>query len=107
MADRRASLLQGTLDLLILKALSASELHDLGVSRRIRADHRRYLRDAARFALSRPASPRGSWLARLDLGCLRQQPARQVLHADQSGTAAVGRGDDAVEPDRPGHRSGS
>ena len=35
MADRRASLLQGTLDLLILKALSASELHGLGVSRRI------------------------------------------------------------------------
>lgn len=35
MADRRASLLQGTLDLLILKALSSGELHGLGVSRRI------------------------------------------------------------------------
>ena len=35
MADRRASLLQGTLDLLILKALAAGELHGLGVSRRI------------------------------------------------------------------------
>jgi transcriptional regulator len=34
MADR-ASLLQGTLDLLILKALSTGELHGLGVSRRI------------------------------------------------------------------------
>lgn len=32
---RRTALLQGTLDLLILKALSASELHGLGVSRRI------------------------------------------------------------------------
>jgi PadR family transcriptional regulator, regulatory protein PadR len=31
----RASLLQGTLDLLILKALSTGELHGLGVSRRI------------------------------------------------------------------------
>jgi PadR family transcriptional regulator PadR len=30
-----ATLLQGTLDLLILKALSSSELHGLGVSRRI------------------------------------------------------------------------
>src|SRR6184192_83821 len=30
-----ASLLQGTLDLLILKALAAGELHGLGVSRRI------------------------------------------------------------------------
>jgi PadR family transcriptional regulator, regulatory protein PadR len=35
MTDRRATLLQGTLDLLILKALSTGELHGLGVSRRI------------------------------------------------------------------------
>ena len=35
MADRRAALLQGTLDLLFLKALSTGELHGLGVSRRI------------------------------------------------------------------------
>jgi transcriptional regulator len=35
MPGRRASLLQGTLDLLILKALSAGELHGLGVSRRV------------------------------------------------------------------------
>ena len=35
MADRRETLLQGTLDLLILKALSAGELHGLGVSRRV------------------------------------------------------------------------
>jgi transcriptional regulator len=32
---RRATLLQGTLDLLILKALSAGAQHGLGVSRRI------------------------------------------------------------------------
>jgi transcriptional regulator len=35
MGNRRANLLQGTLDLLILKALSTGELHGLGVSRRI------------------------------------------------------------------------
>jgi transcriptional regulator len=35
MPPPRASLLQGTLDLLILKALSTGELHGLGVSRRI------------------------------------------------------------------------
>jgi transcriptional regulator len=34
MSDRKA-LLQGTLDLLILKALATGELHGLGVSRRI------------------------------------------------------------------------
>ena len=35
MPPRRTNLLQGTLDLLILKALGAGELHGLGVSRRI------------------------------------------------------------------------
>jgi len=35
MAHRRESILQGTLDLLILKALAGGELHGLGVSRRI------------------------------------------------------------------------
>ena len=35
MPSRRATLLQGTLDLLILEALSTGELHGLGVSRRI------------------------------------------------------------------------
>jgi len=35
MPKPRATLLQGTLDLLILKALNVGELHGLGVSRRI------------------------------------------------------------------------
>src|SRR3954467_4806127 len=35
MSPEKASLLQGTLDLLILKALRPGELHGLGVSRRI------------------------------------------------------------------------
>ena len=35
MAEPKAAVLQGTLDLLILKAVSAGELHGLGVSRRI------------------------------------------------------------------------
>jgi transcriptional regulator len=35
MSSDQAALLRGTLDLLILKALAAGELHGLGVSRRI------------------------------------------------------------------------
>ena len=35
MGTQSAGVLQGTLDLLILKALSAGELHGLGVSRRV------------------------------------------------------------------------
>jgi PadR family transcriptional regulator, regulatory protein PadR len=35
MADSQTNLLQGTLDLLILKALALGQLHGLGISRRI------------------------------------------------------------------------
>src|SRR5215203_5518304 len=35
MAPRQTSLLQGTLDLLILRALSLQDLHGLGVARRV------------------------------------------------------------------------
>jgi PadR family transcriptional regulator, regulatory protein PadR len=35
MNDKKADLLQGTLDLLVLKALSTQDLHGLGVSNRI------------------------------------------------------------------------
>src|SRR5262245_65399365 len=35
MADEKSDLLQGTLDLLVLKALAGGPLHGLGVSRRI------------------------------------------------------------------------
>lgn len=35
MAQEQTSLLQGTLDLLILKALALQEMHGLGISRRI------------------------------------------------------------------------
>lgn len=35
MSSKQANLLQGTLDLLILKALGTGELHGLGISRRI------------------------------------------------------------------------
>jgi PadR family transcriptional regulator PadR len=35
MKEKRADLLQGTLDLLVLKALALGPLHGLGVSRRI------------------------------------------------------------------------
>ena len=35
MSSKQAKLLQGTLDLLVLKALAPGELHGLGISRRI------------------------------------------------------------------------
>jgi transcriptional regulator len=35
MVEQRAEILRGTLDMLILKTLSAAELHGLGISRRL------------------------------------------------------------------------
>lgn len=41
MTDERTNLLQGTLDMMILKSLATGELHGLGVSRRIEQITRR------------------------------------------------------------------
>ncbi len=68
MPHRRASLLQGTLDLLILKALVAGELRGLGCVTSYRTDHERHVRGAAGLAVPRPPPPRGGRLAGVDLG---------------------------------------
>jgi PadR family transcriptional regulator, regulatory protein PadR len=101
MADRRTTLLQGTLDLLILRALTAAELHGLGVSRRIEQI------TGGTFVVQ-PGSLFPA-LHRLDeAGWLNStwQPSennpRKVLHAHTSGPQATGRRDRAVEPDRSG-----
>ena len=79
MPQPRASLLQGTLDLLILKALSAGELHGLGVSRRIEQ-----ITGGTGLALSRAASARGIGLVDVDVGGVGEQPAGEVLHPHES-----------------------
>ena len=53
---KRATLLQGTLDLLILKAFSTGELHGLGVSRRIEQMTGDTFAPQPGLALSRSAS---------------------------------------------------
>ena len=97
---QRSSLLQGTLDLLILKALSTGELHGLGVSRRIEQ------MTGGTFAVQPgslfPALHRleeSGWLA-VGVGGVGEQPPRQVLQADESGEATARRGGRTVEPHR-------
>jgi hypothetical protein len=100
----RATLLQGTLDLLILKALSAGELHGLGVSRRIEQLTRGTF-VVQPGSLPRPAPSRGGWLVDVCLAAFRKQPSRQVLRTQPGGTRTVGAGNGAMEPDCP--RDGS
>ena len=101
-------LLPGTLDLLILKALSLGPLHGYGVLLRIGQMSGGALADRAGRALPGDVSARGSRAARYRVGHLRQQPKGQVLPADcgwpkaaprrNSRMAAVGGGDgDGVE----------
>ena len=99
----RANLLQGTLDLLILKALSPGELHGLGVSRRIEQ------RTAGTFA-PQPGSlfpalhrlEEAGWLEILMAG-VRAQSTCEVLHPDQSRPETVRRRGRPLEPDRARH----
>ena len=64
---RATNLLQGTLDLLILKTLAAREMHGLGISRRIEQMTNGTFQ-VKPFAVSGPASHGGSRLAQLVLG---------------------------------------
>jgi hypothetical protein len=97
---QRASLLQGTLDLLILKALSTGELHGLGVSAPHRADDRRHLRRPARIALSRRCTdsrnPAGS---RASSGRRRRTTAApSTTKLTKTGKRQLGEAAETMEP---------
>jgi hypothetical protein len=85
MAPKEGSLIQGNLDVLILRALSEGSSHGYGIAQwgacrgRRRAGHR------GLRALHRITPARRARLARGLLGCLREQPAR----SRESGTAGV------------------
>ena len=89
--DIARRLLQGTLDLLILKALSAGELHGLGVSRRIEQI------TGGTFAVQPgslfPALHRleEAGLAVVGVGGVGEQPSRQVLPPHQDRPEAARR----------------
>ena len=90
MASNESELLQGTLDVLILKALALQELHGMGISRRIGQMTNGRLRGEGRLAISR-TSPNGTgWLAHFQLGPGGNEPACKVLclNQDREKTAA-------------------
>ena len=75
MSVEPTNLLQGTLDLLILKALGPGDLHGLGicidVSRQITGN----IPGKTRFSISRPSPYGGGRLAQFLLGRIGKQPA--------------------------------
>ena len=90
------TLLQGTLDLLILQTLSVGPNHGYGVSTRQLphhpATHRRDVGGRRRRPLSRPAPPGAPAPGDRRVGPVGEQPQGEVLPADPSGPpAAAGR----------------
>ncbi len=96
----KSELLQGTLDLLILRTLGLGPQHGLGIARRSRADHARRVSGQARVPLSGAVSSRRKRLAHLRVGRLGIQASRQVLPADQVRTEATEGGNRQLAADR-------
>ena len=78
-------LLQGTLDVLILKTLSWDPMHGYAISRWIRQRTDNVLNGRRRRALSGTPPTRAQRAHRIRMGTLREQPARQVLPAHPAG----------------------
>src|ERR1044072_756615 len=86
----KASLLQGTLDMLILKALSLGALHGYGVGQRIAqisGDALKIEEGSLYPGLYRLEQRRGTQAGGdgFGVGCLGHQPAGKVLQADARG----------------------
>ena len=77
------ALLQGTLDVLILKVLALEPLHGLGHLPAYRPSDGQHLPGQARVAFSSTASHGGGRLAEFQLGRIGEHPSSQVLPAHQ------------------------
>ena len=85
-----ASLLQGTLDMMILKTLTLGPMHGYAITEFIHETSENLLRveEGALYPALHRLELRG--LARLRVGRVGEQPARQVLPADAGGPEAAG-----------------
>ena len=81
MTQPKAELLQGTLDLLILKALSLGPLHGYGIIERLRqmSDELLEVEQGSLYPAVYRIEQRGS--RQFQVGCDRDRPPGQVLHA--------------------------
>src|SRR5881275_1763653 len=82
---RPTSLLQGTLDLLILRALSPPGAPWPGRRPPRRTDHAGNLPGETRLALPGPPSPGRGGMARVIMGRLRQQPRAKYYRLTKTG----------------------
>jgi DNA-binding PadR family transcriptional regulator len=82
MGQKRTDLLRGTLDLLVLKALSLEPLHGVGISGRITQITKGAFQVSFGSLFSSTTSHGGKRLGRSRLALVRQQPPRKILPLD-------------------------
>ena len=87
--DQRLELLQGTLDMLILRTLQLGPRHGHGIGQAIRAQSDDLLKVEARLAISRTAPSREARLAENGVGRERGQSAGEVLPAHRGREGAT------------------
>jgi DNA-binding PadR family transcriptional regulator len=108
LAPDQTNLLQGTPDMMILKALALGDPHGLGVSRRIEQTTKGtfQVKPGSFFPALHRMEEQG-WL--VASGRVGKQEARQILQANQCGTTPTGSGDQPLGPhcagDNPDTRS--
>ena len=100
--QQNTDVIQGTLDMLILKALSLEPMHGFGIARRIEQTSRGVFKVNPGSLLTAFQRLERGGADRRGVASDRQGAARQVLHADARGTATA-RGRDG-ELDAPGLR---
>ena len=86
MGEKRTDLLRGTLDLLVLKALSVEPLHGVGISRRIRQITKGSLSSEFRFAISLSTPHGGKGVGGSRVAHIRKQSPGQILPPDFLGS---------------------
>ena len=99
-----ADLLQGTLDMLILKAVSLGALHGYGVLLANPADLERPSRNPAGLPLSGAVPARASGAHRERVGRVREQAQGEVLPAHAVGASPASGVRAELEPDDRHHR---
>ena len=105
MADRK-DVVQGTLDLLVLRIIAAQPMHGWGVMQRLRhlTDDVFQVTPGSLFPALRRLEENG-WAVRL-LGSLREQPEGALLRDHEGGTEAAGPREAELEVHHHGRREG-
>lgn len=90
MAEESTDVIQGTLDMLILKTLSVEPMHGFGVSRRIEQVSGGVFKVNPGSLLLAFSATRAGWRGRGRMARHREQSPRQVLPPDCQGTPETG-----------------